>query len=164
MVMSSDRCHSPRTIVLINEKKYCRSVCGVVIIVLPRRCLSVLYWYETHAALVMIDCLSAAIMQRLTEADGPHMRGDGPESACGMVSLCKVQWVKCATRLMTGTESDATENPQGQSSGTAPIIPLLSPRHCVSDDQSWKVRTKPTFPGVTSHPSAGVASLSIAVI
>lgn len=39
------------------------------------------------------------------------MRGDGPESAYGMVSLCKVLWLKCATRLMTGTESNATLNP-----------------------------------------------------
>lgn len=40
-----------------------------------------------HAALVMVKCLSAAITQLRTEADGPHMRGDGPESAYGMVSL-----------------------------------------------------------------------------
>ena len=73
----------------------------------------------------MVDCLSAAIMQRLTEADGPHMRGDGPESAHGMVSLCEVQWVKCATRLMTDTESDATQNPTGSKQ-----------RHCTGDPPS----------------------------
>lgn len=72
--------------------------------------------------MVMANCLSAAIMQQLTEADGPHMRSNGPESARGVVSLCEVQWVKCATRLMTDTESDATRNPTGSEQ-----------RHCTGD-------------------------------
>lgn len=33
-----------------------------------------------HAAWVKVECLSAAITQRQTEADGPHIRRDGPES------------------------------------------------------------------------------------
>lgn len=78
-----------------------------------------------HAALVIVECLSAAITQRHTEADGPHMRGDGPESAYGMVSLCKVQWLKCATRLMMGTESNATRNPTRSKQ-----------RHCADDPPS----------------------------
>jgi len=64
-----------------------------------------------YAALVMGHCLSAAINKRHTEADGPHMRGDGSESAYGMVSLCEVQSLKCATRLISGTETNATQNP-----------------------------------------------------
>lgn len=47
-----------------------------------------------HAALVRVECLSAAISQRRTEADGPHMRGDGPESAYGMVSLVQSAMVE----------------------------------------------------------------------
>lgn len=47
-----------------------------------------------HAALVMVECLSAAITQRQCKADGPHMRGDGPESAYGMVSLVQSAMVE----------------------------------------------------------------------
>lgn len=82
-----------------------------------------------HAASMKVECLSAAITQRNTEADGPHVKGDGPESAYGMVSLVQSATVDARHTPHDRHGEQRHTNPQGQSSGTAPTIPFPSPRH-----------------------------------
>jgi hypothetical protein len=54
-----------------------------------------------------IRCLSAAITERLTEVDGPHLKRTISEAEHGVDGWCQDQenWLKNATRL---TEDNAT--------------------------------------------------------